>query len=391
MTSISRRSFLHGIIVSLAGSSLITACQKKSSTLNSNLDSIGPLLPPDENGLMLPVGFSSRIIAHSGFKPHLSSPYTWHDAPDGGATFTTNDGGWIYVSNSEVDNNLGGVGAIQFNAAGQIINAYSILNNTSRNCAGGATNWKTWLSCEEFDLGIIWECDPYGQSSAIARPALGSFAHEAIALDTHTKILYMTEDKPDGCLYRYIADSISDIGIPDLSSGKLQIAIVDDLNSTTNWLTVTDPNALSKATRYQVSNSTQFNGGEGIVYYNGIVSFATKGDNRIWSYNTASKEMSIVYDAATNQNPILTGVDNLTITKSGELVVGEDGGDMQIIAISKSGSLIPLVQISGHTSSEVTGPSFSPDGKRLYFSSQRGITGDSSDGITFEVLGPYHN
>ncbi|NEE56347.1 hypothetical protein G3M55_68815, partial [Streptomyces sp. SID8455] len=32
-----------------------------------------------------------------------------------------------------------------------------------------------------------------------------------------------------------------------------------------------------------------------------------------------------------------------------------------------------------------------PDGKRLYFSSQRGTSGSSSGGITYEVTGPFRS
>jgi hypothetical protein len=38
--------------------------------------------------------------------------YTWHDAPDGGATFPTASGGWVYTSNSEVGGGAGGCSAI---------------------------------------------------------------------------------------------------------------------------------------------------------------------------------------------------------------------------------------------------------------------------------------
>ena len=56
----------------------------------------------DRNGLMLMKGFTSRIIAKSDKKPFSGSNYKWHRRPDGGATFPKNDGGWVYVSNSEV-------------------------------------------------------------------------------------------------------------------------------------------------------------------------------------------------------------------------------------------------------------------------------------------------
>ena len=44
----------------------------------------GPLLPPDANGIMLPAGFTSRVIARSG-EPVGSTGYVWPWFPDGGA------------------------------------------------------------------------------------------------------------------------------------------------------------------------------------------------------------------------------------------------------------------------------------------------------------------
>src|SRR5690242_10159174 len=47
--------------------------------------SLGPLGDVDENGLRLPEGFTSRIVATSG-QPVADTGYTWHTSPDGGAT-----------------------------------------------------------------------------------------------------------------------------------------------------------------------------------------------------------------------------------------------------------------------------------------------------------------
>ncbi|MEW5633231.1 translocation protein TolB, partial [Streptomyces hydrogenans] len=59
----------------------------------------GALGSADANGIMLPAGFTSRVIARSG-QTVPGTSYTWHNAPDGGACYA--DGtGWIYVSNSE--------------------------------------------------------------------------------------------------------------------------------------------------------------------------------------------------------------------------------------------------------------------------------------------------
>ena len=81
------------------------------------------------------------------------------------------------------------------------------------------------------------------------------------------------------------------------------------------------------------------------------------------------------------------------MTPAGDVVVGEDGGDMQVVAISAEGPIgRPLVQITGQDGSEVTGPVFGPSLQRLYFSSQRGTDGADPlgmSGITYEVAGPF--
>ena len=43
--------------------------------------------------------------------------------------------------------------------------------------------------------GQVWECDPTGQRAAVARPALGRFSHEAAAVEGEIgKHVYLTED-----------------------------------------------------------------------------------------------------------------------------------------------------------------------------------------------------
>lgn len=85
------------------------------------------------------------------------------------------------------------------------------------------------------------------------------------------------------------------------------------------------------------------------------------------------------------------GVDNLTGTSSGDLYVAEDGDNMEINMITPDGVVVPFLRVTGHDESEITGPAFSPDGRRLYFSSQRGKSGfvAGTDGHTFEVAGPF--
>jgi uncharacterized protein len=66
---------------------------------------------------------------------------------------------------------------------------------------------------------------------------------------------------------------------------------------------------------------------------------------------------------------------------------------LQLVLLANSRSeriAAPFLQLVGHDGSEVTGPAFSPDGSRLYFSSQRGTDGSNDGpGMTFEVRGPF--
>lgn len=342
------------------------------------------LLPADRNGVRLPAGYSSRIVAESSVSPLGGCGYVWHAAPDGGACFADQGGGWIYVSNSELGDTDGGAGALRFDADGKLIDAYPILQDTSLNCSGGATPWGRWLSCEEIDDGRVWECDPLGVEAAAARPALGVFKHEAVAVDSLNRKLYLTEDQPDGCLYRFTPFSY-----PDLSAGKLEAArLIEGETGKVEWLEIKDPLASRTETRFQTS-ATGFNGGEGIAYFGGKVYFTTKGDNRVWVFDINSQVLSVLYDDNAYINPVLTGVDNITVSSDGSLYVAEDGGNMQVVVIANDGAVYPVIELEGHDKSEIAGVAFSPDGSRLYFSSQRGKTGDDLDGLTFEVQGPF--
>ncbi|MEU0459469.1 alkaline phosphatase PhoX [Streptomyces sp. NPDC006129] len=342
----------------------------------------GLLGSPDANGIRLPSGFTSRVIARSGQRVGTTS-YTWHNAPDGGACYA--DGtGWIYVSNSEI-NPGGGASAVRFSSTGAITAAYRILSNTRTNCAGGKTPWNTWLSCEEVDRGYVFETDPWGVQASVRRDAMGRFKHEAAAADPVRQVVYMTEDVTDGCFYRFRPTTWG-----DLSAGTLEVMVAGSGTSgPVTWARVPDPSGAT-ATRNQVSGAKRFNGGEGCHYANDTCWFTTKGDNRVWQYNAAAQTIELAYDdSLVSGTAPLTGVDNVTGATSGDLFVAEDGGNMEICVITPDDVVAPFLRIDGQSASEITGPAFSPDGTRLYFSSQRGTTGSSSGGITYEVKGPF--
>jgi uncharacterized protein len=379
----------------------------------------GALLPPDVNGLQLPEGFTSRIVAVS-LTPVVGTTHTWHAFPDGGACVPTDDGGWIYVSNSENPPpadvpivtsisafiGLGGVGAIRFDADGNVVDAYPILEGSLSNCAGGLTPWGTWLTCEEWEdddpyaAGRVFECDPLGRPPAL-RLSLGVFKHEAAAVDPDRRHVYLSEDQSDGLLYRYTPPP-GVWGSGDALEGGTMAAMALDGDAVT-WLPVADASAPTAPLRASVPDATAFNGGEGLVYDQGHVYLTTKGDDRVWDYDIEAATMRELYDAADSAEPVLSGVDNIIVSAAHDLYVAEDGGNLEVCMITPDLEVFPVVRMTGPqhgddsgtpipTISEVTGLALSPDGNRLYFNSERGqgtLPVGPGPGILYEVTGPW--
>lgn len=383
---LSRRQLLKwaGAAGTMAVTAPITSCV---------VQPIGGVDGTDPNSLVLPPGFTSRVIGVAGQRVE-GTAHEYSMFPDGGATFVDTEvpGGWYYVANHEIPFGAGGVTSFRFAPDGTIVDAYPICVGTSMNCAGGRTPWGTWLTCEETDGGIVWECDPTRPYSQQPRAALGTFAHEAAAVAADGRI-YLTEDRPDGCLYRFTPANAPD----DLTEGLLEVACVGD-GDTVTWRPVPDPYAIGSPTRWQVADALHFDGGEGIATAEGLVWFTTKGDDRIWQYDTTTGVLTIRYQAGGPS--MLGGVDNVwaTATATGQaLLVAEDGDDMQVVAVLPDDTLIEVVRVVGHPGSEITGPALSPDRSRLYFSSQRapipgpfGPGGPTTmAGVTFEVTGPF--
>ena len=414
-----RRNFLRaGVVSTGAGVMLPTAMFARPASARSAEGSAtagespyGPLSDtPDENGLLLPAGFTSRVIAVSGEVVGATN-YAWHMFPDGAGTFDDGNGGWYYTCNSEVFDFMapdsGGVSAIHFDADGNIVDAYRILEGSNSNCAGGQTPWGTWLSGEEnfSGQGRIWECDPTGAKPAVAHEAMGRWAHEAAAVDPDNQQVYLTEDNPTGVFYRYTPTAY-----PDLSAGKLEACIVAADGSVT-WGALTDPSGATVPTREQVAGATIFPGNEGCWYHQGWVYFTSKGDHSVHGIDIAAQKYTLLWkgdpDGLGVEGAVLSHVDNITVDAgSGDLFVAEDGGNMELIIITPEGALAPFVRVvgEGHADSEMTGPVFNPSRDRLYFSSQRGpsiktpgeiVAGATAvpegpqAGVTFEITGPF--
>ncbi|MEV5409160.1 alkaline phosphatase PhoX [Thermopolyspora sp. NPDC052614] len=279
------------------------------------------------------------------------------------------------MSNSETPL-LGGVSAVRFAADGATRGAYRILSGTNVNGAGCATPWNTWLSGEAIPGGRIFECDPYGVAAAMPRLSMGRFTHESMACDPDRRVIYLTEDEPDGCFYRFVPDEWG-----DLTSGTLQVLVgAADRPDAIIWRRVPNPAALIEPARHQVVGARRFDRPTGCHYADGVCRFVT-ADGLLWSYDSVSH--SIQADPRPSSPPPLPP------TRSGEVFAA--GPAMTIDVLSPDGTASPFLRLIGHDASAITGAAFSPDGRHLYFSSQRGTTGAvaGTDGVTYAVTGPF--
>jgi len=435
----------------------------RDPNFSSRFATMGPLQAADANGVQLPEGFTSRVIAVVNEPPIPDQPdFVWHSDPDGGGMFRTEDGGWIYLSNSEardattlfaaapdapllseltsrdaletVTNGLGpitgllpldsiplvipfngGVSALRFDKDGNLVDAYPVQRNTTTNCSGGATPWGTWINGEEILDGFMFECSPLRDGGTPKRlDRFGRKAHEMAAVDVDARAIYHTEDiTGEDRFYRTVfpAEAWPAGGRPDFSQGKLQVLAVDaGIDAArqgpvpVRWVDAID-DGTPQPQVYQ-EETTVFAGNEGVWYLKGFVFFSTKSDDNIWAIDTIGGTIESIYNPEDGpvgsfedpSEPPMAGVDNLAMTLDGEMIVVEDGGDMRAMVLLPDGRTIPLLRLPGDpdapSPSEVTGPAFSPDGRRLYVCSQRALpdgtpTPFGLGGVVYEITMPF--
>ena len=269
---LTRRRFLRSAVsasIAFSGLGAIGGCGNSSSGPDplAGFDGFGELVP-DPDGIMdLPAGFSYRVI--SEWKAPMSDGFLQPALSDGMHAFAGPNGRTILVRNHElysdpinlgafgegnrllpqVDRSrvfdwgngkpaLGGTTTVVFDTRTQTIERMFLsLVGTTRNCAGGATPWGSWVTCEEFVSlpntvglekrhGFNFEvpANAQGLVQPVALEAMGRFNHEAIAVDPETGIVYQTEDRYESLFYRYIPDVPGKLA----AGGRLQALVARD-------------------------------------------------------------------------------------------------------------------------------------------------------------------
>jgi hypothetical protein len=285
------------------------------------------------------------------------------------------------------------------------------LVGTLRNCAGGPSPWGSWLSCEETlatpsateyaqNHGYVFEVpvatSPGSPGPAVPLTRLGRIAHEAVAVDPATGIVYETEDQGDTSgFYRYVPD-VRPARPGDLAAtgGRLEMMKVGGVANyetaigqtvgvalPVSWVEVPDPDptppsvTIAGVTMSAVYKQGLDAGGavfrrlEGCWYADGKVYFVSTnggdmGFGQVWVYEPEAETVALVFESPGVD--VLDGPDNLAVSPRGGLILCEDAGSNQYLrGISPSGERFDFAR-NLHNNVEFAGACFSPGGQTLF-------------------------
>lgn len=401
--------------------------------------------------LDLPRGFRYRVI--SSFGDRMDDGFVVPDRADGMGCFALDRRRVALVRNHELqvrhrdtgptrgagDSTLaaydrnpqgealpGGTTTIVYDqATGRVETQHLSLVGTIRNCAGGTTPWGSWLTCEEDvtragngvarDHGWVFEvpANARGLAEPVPLTAMGRFNHEAAAVDPRTGIVYLTEDRDDSLLYRFLPDAKGSLA----RGGRLQaLALVEPgLTDSRNWNGVALPQGRWAATRWvdldavespdddlrkrgAAKGALMFARGEGIHYGDGELYFCcTSGGaaklGQVMRYRPSHfegqaqerSEPGRLQNFVESADPTQFNFgDNLTVAPNGHLIVCEDQYtdvvDNHLRGITPAGELYTFARLRAQT--ELAGACFSPDGSTLFVNAY-------SPGKTLAITGPW--
>jgi uncharacterized protein len=392
------------------GGQATTFAAGKADHPTSGFGGYGPLVPDPKGILDLPKGFHYKIISREG--DLMTDGTKIPGAFDGMAAFEGPNHTTILVRNHELGagpafgnnpydaNAQGGTTAIVVGANREVIKEYVTSSGTIRNCAGGATPWGTWLTCEEnrsTGHGYVFEVDPKQPENDMSKTPIkemGRFAHEACAIDPATGYVYLTEDASPSYLYRFIPNDLSQKPGALQKGGTLYAAAIE---------AVTDPAASNFKTgqtfkivwkevdphwcreEAAAKNCIKFSRLEGAFFQEGVFWFddtsaGEKKLGRVYRYIPHTNTLELFYEG--NDAREMEYPDNICMTPWGDLWFVEDGaGDDRLMGITPEGKVYPFAH-NRQSNSELAGPTFSPDGNTLFVNIQE-------PGQTFAIWGPF--
>lgn len=428
-----------------------------------------PLVTDPQGMLDLPEGFSYTVVSETGGK--MSDGFFRPGRPDGMACFAhpsdaakcilmrnhenwpDTEGGSPFGDEDELLGQLqdgklydrkldgrpffGGVTTVVYDLRNKRIEReFLSLTGTAGNCAGGATPWGSWLSCEESsvrapgeaqkDHGYVFEVpiDANGPVDPVPLTAMGRFAHEAAAVDLDTDIIYLTEDNPNGLFYRFLPNEKQNLskggvlqalvikGHPGLNTsnwpqdwgGDGYTAVKPGKSFEVEWINLDDVEARESglAERGHAAGAAKFYRSEGIAYGKrkgekaSVFFNCTQGGaarcGQVWRYTPSEHEgqpsekdqpgeLELIYESKTPDK--LDLCDNVAFAPWGDLILCEDGFNEQYLrGLTPKGEIYDIAHNANERDSEFCGACFSPDGSILFVNVQE-------PGVTFAIEGPW--
>lgn len=473
---IKRRQFLRGAAMTAGAVAALPALRGLSLLgLNGRVHaapgtgSYGPLKPtPDMRDgvkrIALPKGFKYRSFSHAG--EVMSDGHLVPLAHDGMAVFNRPEGRFRLVRNHEdrngpnsgstaVDGNAydlkagGGTTTLVVNPfTRELERDFISLNGTIVNCAGGLTPWGSWVTCEETNAGVpqgwnrqhgyCFELPASAETSvpAIHIPDMGRFAHEALAVDPATGIVYETEDAGDSGFYRFTPNTpgvLANGGVLEMLKVKNVVNYDTRTGQTVGvalpveWVPIAVPDPAGQGSNDVYDQgfalgAAIFTRLEGCWYGNGAIYFdATNGgdagEGQIWEYrpNGNGGYLTLIFESSGPD--VLNNPDNLAFSPQGAVLLCEDGDDDQYLrGLTLDGHIFDFAlnlqtdhEWAGATfaqahpswnTNEIRGnnpPLVNEEDRITLFVNRQGSTSGANpptagnEGITFAIWGPWFN